>query len=247
MDDPLYQSTQNTWDEIWEDASVEQELETLSYKRAVECYNLFTPYLPRDEPILEAGCGLGAAVIHLRAQGFNVIGMDYVESALHKARAYAPWLHVHAGDVHALPYARASLGAYLSYGVLEHFPQGALPALQEAHRVLKPGGVLVLTVPYPNVIYRLVRWRQGTPRADEAFYETAYTRRELEAMVREVGFEVVLAQPTSHSFTLWGLGGVFRAPGYYKTSMFAELVGRVLRLLLPWAFNFTTLVVGRKV
>jgi hypothetical protein len=45
---------------------------------------------------------------------------------------------------------------------------------------------------------------------------------------------------------LWGLGGLFRAAGYYRTSRWAEAAGGVLRWLLPWAFNFSTLIIARK-
>ena len=54
------------------------------------------------------------------------------------------------------------------------------------------------------------------------------------------------AIPTSHSYTLWGLGGVFRTPGYYQTSALAEWLGKALCIALPWAFNFSTLMIARK-
>ncbi|NWG18438.1 MAG: hypothetical protein HXY41_17580, partial [Chloroflexi bacterium] len=53
--------------------------------------------------------------------------------------------------------------------------------------------------------------------------------------------------PTSHAFTLWGLGGPFRGRGYYQTSALADALGGVLRVVLPWAFNFSTLLIARKV
>ena len=249
-DDPLYSSTQAAWAAIWDAVSVEQELETLAYART-DYMEVFQRYLPRDALILEAGSGLGIMVIHLRQRGFNVMGLDYVEGAVRKARTYDAALPLLVGDVHALPHASGSLGAYLSFGVLEHFPQGPLPALREAHRVLRRGGVLVLTIPYPNVVYRLValrrRLRGDIARSDAHFFESAYTRRQLEDAARQAGFEVVLAQPTSHSFTWWGLGGPFRRPGYYQTSRLAEWMGRLTRVALPWAFNFSTLLVARKV
>jgi SAM-dependent methyltransferase len=248
--DPLYQSTQEAWAEIWDGASIEQELETLSYPRAREYFGKFIPHLPRDGVIVEAGCGMGVVVMHLRAQGFDVIGLDYVETVLRRARAHDPALSLQAGDVHALPYASGSLSGYLSFGVLEHFPHGPLPALREANRVLRPGGVLVLTIPYPNVVQRLIklrrRMRGQAEHSHDDFYETTYTHRELQRCVREAGFEVVLLSPTSHSFTLWGLGGPFRASGYYRTSALAERMGAVLRVLTPWALCFTTLIVARK-
>jgi hypothetical protein len=39
---------------------------------------------------------------------------------------------------------------------------------------------------------------------------------------------------------------MFRRSGYYETSALAEILGGLLRWVLPWAFNFTTLVIARK-
>jgi SAM-dependent methyltransferase len=247
---PRYDSTRKAWETIWQSASVEVELEAVRYDRSLETLRRYAPYLPKDAPILEAGSGLGAVVITLRNLGYNVFGLDYAENALHASRAYDPALPLLAGDVHALPFADGSLGAYLSFGVLEHFEHGMGPALAEAHRVLRPHGILVLTIPYPNIVHRAVAWRRrlrnATPLADEGFYESTYTRKALVAAVQAAGFSLLCAEPTSHSFTLWGLGSPFRAPGYYRTSALAETLGGALRWLLPWPFNFTTLIIARK-
>lgn len=61
-------------------------------------------------------------------------------------------------DMQALPYADASWDAVLHSDVLEHVADPLL-ALQECHRVLAPGGVMIYTIP---IIYgRLSRTRQG--------------------------------------------------------------------------------------
>jgi SAM-dependent methyltransferase len=242
---PSYEQTRAAWEGIWDGASVAVELDAVQSRRAQETIRHYRSYLPTDQLILEAGSGLSAVVIHLQQLGYRMIGVDYAANALHISRAYDPALRLAAGDVHALPFADESLGGYLSFGVLEHFEHGMRGALREAHRVLRPGGVLVLTIPYPNVVYRLVRWKnRRLPK--EGYYETAYKRRELACEVEAAGFALALAVPTSHSFTLWGLGGIFRAPGYYKTSPLAELLGAALRLLLPWAFNYMTLIVAHR-
>ena len=50
----LYHSTRQSWEHIWDDASVEAELETLRFARSQEAMAAYLPYLPRDGVILEA-------------------------------------------------------------------------------------------------------------------------------------------------------------------------------------------------
>ncbi len=245
-----YDSTRKAWEGIWDKASVEQELQTETERRAQATMNQYIPYLPKDQLILEAGSGLSAVLITLKRMGYRVTGLDYAENALHISHQYDPSLVLAVGDVHALPYAGESFGAYLSFGVLEHFEAGMAKPLAEAFRVLRHGGILVLTIPYPNIVNRAVAWRRKSAGVsvlnDDEFFESTYTRAKLESNVQSVGFEVLRALPTSHSYTLWGLGGIFRAPGYYQTSAVAEGLGKALKVVLPWAFNFSTLIIAKK-
>lgn len=249
-DSTRYDSTREAWENIWNGATVPAELEVVQTARSLETIARYRPFLPQDAPILEAGSGLSAVVITLRREGYPVIGLDYAVNALQISRAYDNSLPLVGGDIHKLPFADDSLGGYLSFGVLEHFEHGLGPGLAEAWRVLQPGGVLVLTIPYPNVVYRLVQWKRrlsgSGPLTDDSFYESAYTRRALVQAVEAAGFRIALAEPTSHSFTLRGLGGPFRGPGYYNTSALAEAAGRVVRSVAPWPFNYMTLVVAHK-
>ena len=245
-----YDSTRRAWEEIWDEASIQVELEAASYARAQDTIDAYLPFLAKQDLHLEAGSGLSAIVITLRQRGYDVHGLDYAVNALTASRRYDDSLPLAAGDVHHLPYRDNCFGSYLSFGVLEHFEGGMLPALREAYRVVKPGGVLVLTIPYPNLIHSLVQWRRRlaghSPLTDDAFYESTYTRRQLRDVVTEAGFGVELSQPTSHSFTLWQLGGPFREREYYRTSPLAEGLGALLKRLLPWPFNYSTLIVARK-
>lgn len=245
-----YDTTRRAWEDIWHQASVEVELETQDYPRAREAVGHYRPYLPKDGLILEAGSGLGAALIPLKRDGYRVIGLDYAENALHIAHGYDPALPQVVGDVHTLPFAENAIGAYLSFGVFEHFEAGMARPLAEAFRVLRPGGCLVLTIPYPNLVHDWVAWRRRAQGAslltDDSFFESTYSRAALTDAVRAAGFAIVRVVPTSHAYTLWGLHPLFRAPGYYRTSQAAELLGGLLRLILPWAFNFSTMVIARK-
>lgn len=249
LDEQLYQTTRQAWETIWDNANVAQEVETMSYARSQRTMRQYTAFLNKEDLILEAGSGLSAALVVLRAQGYRVIGVDYALNALRASRQYDPTLALGAADVHALPFAEGTFGAYLSFGVLEHFPHGMLPALQEARRVLKRGGVLVLTIPYPSWVWRLAQWRRqrkGKVRIDEDFYESTYTREELVTACQSAGFEVLKTYPTSHEFTFWGTHRVFQAQGYYRTSWVANALGAIVRTIAPWQFNYMTLVIARK-
>ncbi len=249
-DQARYDSTRRVWEDIWDGASVQVELEAVQYTRSMETIQAYLPYLAKGETILEAGSGLSAVVITLRRMGYSVMGMDYATNALERSHQYDPTLPLFAGDVHALPCADNSVAGYLSFGVLEHFEQGMEPALHEAYRIIRPGGTLVLTIPYPNVIHQLIEWRRARSNVsrlnNDDFYESTYTRDALVQAVVNTGFVVQEVQPTSHAFTLWGLGGIFRKPGYYQTSALADALGGVLSKVMPWAFNFTTLLIAKK-
>ncbi|MEM6284102.1 MAG: class I SAM-dependent methyltransferase [Chloroflexota bacterium] len=245
-----YDSTRDAWENIWQSANIQVELDAVQSARSLETIRAYEPYLPKNDLILEAGSGLSAVVITLRERGYNVLGMDYALNALQASRDFDGNLDLLAGDVHHLPFPDHSLGGYLSFGVLEHFEHGMGPALREACRVLKPNGTLVLTIPYPNVVYQLVQLKRqmgdDSTLTDDGFYESTYNRAQLNGEVAKAGFRVLVSQPTSHAFTLWGLGGPFQGGGYYETSPLAEAAGRVVKSTLPWAFNFMTLIVARK-
>ncbi|MFN8449541.1 MAG: hypothetical protein U0521_13400 [Anaerolineae bacterium] len=88
----------------------------------------------------------------------------------------------HAGgwrDVHGLPHADNSFGAYLSFGVLEHFgAHMAKPSPKPS--ALDHGGILVLTIPIPT--WSTASWRGGagvrvSVLNDDEFFESTYTKR----------------------------------------------------------------------
>jgi SAM-dependent methyltransferase len=252
-DHPSYDQTRQAWRAIWAETDFDRELKTLYYQRAQSLMDIYLPYLDREAPILEAGCGMGQIVYFLRQAGYQAIGIDYAPEAITPTRRRYPDLPLYVGDVHHLPFASDSLGGYLSFGVVEHFEQGPTQALAEAYRILRPGGVLVLTVPHPNLVEGLrnavnrlfpSRLERLGPRAD--YYERTFHHDELCGHVTTAGFRTERLVPYSHSYTFYGLGGVFRGNGYYETSSLAEVAGSIGRIVLPWTTAFATLIIASK-
>jgi SAM-dependent methyltransferase len=252
-DSQSYEHTRQAWRDIWTETDFDRELKTLAYRRTQRLMDIYLPYLDRTAPLLEAGCGMGQIVYYLRQRGYQAIGIDYAPEAVQATRRRFPDLPLYVGDVHCLPFPSHSLSGYLSFGVVEHFEQGPADALAEAFRVLRPGGVLILTVPHPNfvegmrsVVNRLfpARLERLGPRAE--YYERTFHHDELFQHVTAAGFQTERLVPYSHSYTFYGLGGVFRGNGYYETSQLAELAGDIGRILLPWTTAFASLIVASK-
>jgi len=112
--------------------------------------------------LLEAGCGPGVMLPDLLAMGFEVHATDISNEMLRRARQrmaghpLAGRCRIGAGDLERLPYPDAFFDAVLAMGVLEYLPSHAR-ALREMSRVLKPGGVAVLTAPNRASAYHLAR------------------------------------------------------------------------------------------
>lgn len=98
---------------------------------------------------LDIGCGTGSAFPMLRARKFEVVGIDYSPRMVAFAKQrYADdrGIQVSRGDAEFLPFATASFDAVTCLGVFESLPD-YIPALREIARVLRPGGLLVLSIP----------------------------------------------------------------------------------------------------
>ncbi len=96
--------------------------------------------------VLDVGCGsLVPYFAHLESTGRVVTGVDFSASFIDTARAKGQVRSVQA-DATALPFPDGSFDAVLCSETLEHVPDDR-GAVAEIHRVLRPGGLLFLTVP----------------------------------------------------------------------------------------------------
>jgi SAM-dependent methyltransferase len=111
---------------------------TPTYLQKMAFVRQFVQSLPRAAKILDVGCGEGVLVEEFRQMGWDIEGLDLnYESEF-----------VRRGDVRAIPYLEASFDTVLFLDTLEHLAfEDQTKALVEIHRVLKPKGCLLLSVP----------------------------------------------------------------------------------------------------
>lgn len=110
--------------------------------------------------VLDLGCGRGEVLLACHRAGARVAGIDSSAAAVEITRETLDGIDadVRQGDVTRLPWPDASFDAVLSGDVIEHLvPEDAAAMLREAHRVLRPGGRLVLHTA-PNRLFLTVAW-----------------------------------------------------------------------------------------
>ncbi|MEZ5654236.1 MAG: class I SAM-dependent methyltransferase [Burkholderiaceae bacterium] len=94
--------------------------------------------------LLDVGCGVGAALWRLRAFGWQVRGVELDDGAAAIGRQHG--LDIVTGTLFDAALPDAAFDVVRLSHVLEHLPS-PLAALREIHRILAPGGQLVMAVP----------------------------------------------------------------------------------------------------
>jgi SAM-dependent methyltransferase len=187
------------WEERWSKVSISDLMNTY-LSGYLDEFELFTRYLTKDMPVLEAGCGLGQLVVALSARGYSVEGVDYSGKTVDRAKAIVPDLNIHVGNVYALDVPDGSYGGYISLGVFEHNPEGPMAGLLEARRVIAPQGVALISVPYLNPARKKILHRVPLENDVQlfnglSFYQYYFSISDFVLVLRESGFKVIYTYP----------------------------------------------------
>lgn len=185
------------WDEHYAFNLLEQDV-----MRLVKKNDLSHPYVrevlegcKKGDRTLEFGCGKGAMsallAIHKEAKptlvDFSPRALAYARRLFHLAGIRGRFIE---SDFTKLPLKDESVDFICGKGVLEHVPgyiTGARKGLKELHRVLRPGGRIVFTVPNS--------WRPDGSWLQRHAEQIAYTQYEfsvaqMEKLSEELGFVV---------------------------------------------------------
>jgi SAM-dependent methyltransferase len=170
-----------------------------------EEYKIIHPYLkrlPSGIRVLDAGCGMGEWTVFLNSEGMHTVGMDISARTISRLRSIFPKQEFVHGDVRRTGFDDASFDACISWGVFEHFENGLGDCIKEAHRILKRGGLLFVSVPFLNWrhILRDGFLEKGRDKLygkaqGHRFYQWRLTRPELCRELEMRGFRVIQMTP----------------------------------------------------
>ncbi len=211
--------------------------------------------LARDHLLVDCGAGTGRFALEASAS-CTAIAVDDHEESLAIARKHLGTEAVRRGSCTALPLANAVADVVTALDVIEHVEDDA-QAVRELARILKPGGVMVITVPafqalwsdWDVILHHFRRYRRG----------------QLRALLQEAGLEVtrcdyinVLVFPAVWLLRKWrtlfpsapGAGGARaeeRIPApWLNRLLFAAFVGPACQTRISFPFGVGLLAVARK-
>jgi SAM-dependent methyltransferase/predicted nucleic acid-binding Zn-ribbon protein len=146
LDHHKYDMLYLTFEDVYRGAREEIRSRQSVYLPLLQEHKIGSPTMP----VLDIGCGRGEWLELLRENGLNARGVDTNEAMVEYCRR----LDLKVTQADAIEHLRGlegrSLGAVTVFHVLEHLTfDNVIELLDEALRVLKPGGLVILETPNP--------------------------------------------------------------------------------------------------
>jgi SAM-dependent methyltransferase len=184
----ILQDTQTSYDRVAAEYAdrFKNEMDDKPFDR--ECLDLLARHVGSLGPICDLGCGPGQIARYLHRQGVKTLGVDLSPKMVAEAQRLNPEIHFHQGDMLSLPDAENSWGGIAAFYCIIHIPHPqVVDALREMRRVLRPGGMLLVTFHIGEEIKHLDEWWEKPVKLDFAFY----LPEQMETWLKDAGFDLV--------------------------------------------------------
>lgn len=189
--------------------------------------------LGEKSTVLEVGCGSGYGTHLISKKAGKVIGLDVDRKAIeYTTGKYGSGnCRFSVYDGRTIPYADKTFDAVVSFQVIEHVDED-LNYAAEAYRVLKTGGLLILTT--PNKTYRLKPGQKPWNR----YHKREYYPEELENVLRSKFSDIMV----------WGIQGSEEIQSLEKEKYKnVSALGAFLRRAVPESVKLALIRMGRKI
>ena len=178
--------------------------------------------------VLDVGCGRGFLLDAFRRRGWTVEGTEISEASSAHAREVLG-IPVHVGSLESLDLPAESFDAVTLWHVLEHVTDPGV-LLGEIHRILRPGGVLLVSVPNfgsPEARASGAGWfHLDVPR-----HLVHFTPESLESSLRDAGIEPLESSWFAPEFDAFSfVQSTLNRLGLRQNALYDVLRGRAAKL-----------------
>jgi ubiquinone/menaquinone biosynthesis C-methylase UbiE len=170
---------------------------------------------PRDEMrILDCACGRGFYLnMYRHVSRCKLVGLELEADIIRKAKqnvGHLPDITLTRGNIYHLPFPDSYFDGVILSEILEHIDDD-VAGLREVRRVLKPGGVVAITVPNANYPFLWdpinktletvlhTKIRRGPLAGIWANHVRLYERNDLRQAVQQAGFEIEEERSFTHT------------------------------------------------
>ena len=191
---------------------------------------MLTPYLDEFDAVLDVGCGANLDYdLALARQGTPAYGIDFTMNFLRLAPKDRSGVFLAQADALRLPFRDGAFDAVISSETIEHIPDESA-AIAEIARVLRPHGLLFVTVPNlwnADRLIRIARTRDFTIKLMEG-HAREYSPRHLRRLLRH---QFAVERQISVGFGWTGRYGaplerLLKLPGFRRFCKSIALVAR---------------------
>lgn len=150
-------SQKQFYEKYWGNEKAPPEMDpTIQRRSELLLQTLKDQGIEEGDRILDSGCGNGQYTYFLHKEGYKAWGVDISHNAIHKAKQSYPEVEFYVRSLEEkLPFDDKYFDAIWSNQVIEHMFDVRV-YMQEMSRVLKPGGVFIITTPYHGLIKNLL-------------------------------------------------------------------------------------------
>lgn len=139
--------------------------------------------------VLDVGCGTGLLVSYLNKKGYRSIGCDNSESAVSTAKKINKKGTIINASATKLPFGKNSFDLVTAISLVEHLTKkGALQFIDEAKRILAPGGFIFIVTPNYASPFRIIQGKKWFAWQDPT-HINFYTPQKLSKIMAKRGFD----------------------------------------------------------
>ncbi|MBS0204054.1 MAG: class I SAM-dependent methyltransferase [Planctomycetes bacterium] len=160
-----------------------------------ELLERFAGLIGAGQPVLDLGCGPGHTTAHLTSLGLKVTGVDLSSKMIEHAASIFPQSCFEVGDFLCLSRDASSIAGMLAFYCIVHLtPDQLFPAFSEMFRVLRDGGVLLLSFHIGSEVIHAENFLDTNAALDFTFFEPS----QIETALAQAGFapiEIRIREP----------------------------------------------------
>jgi|TARA_B100000767_G_scaffold205911_1_gene192762 2-polyprenyl-3-methyl-5-hydroxy-6-metoxy-1,4-benzoquinol methylase len=180
------------WEKRWE--SIEADDAMINKDKYPLKYTLETIKLNNsNQKILEAGCGAGRILKYLNDLKFNVVGIDFIKTAIDKIKKNDPNIIAYTQNIMKTSFKDKEFDTILAFGLYHNFKlDEVILALKETKRILNDNGYIFFSFRKDNIQNLILdNLRTKKKLIDPKFHKLNLKEKELIQILEDLNLKIV--------------------------------------------------------